>query len=112
MIRRRTTPRTQIYEPLKKKARREEKGREEDMITRLPEDICCHILTFLPITHAVATSVLCKKWKNLWTSASFTNLELDDWLLLPSLSTCSASSICHAYENSHSFAPTLTIRIA
>nr|XP_028956488.1 LOW QUALITY PROTEIN: putative F-box/LRR-repeat protein At3g49150 [Malus domestica] len=55
---------------------------EEDMITRLPEDICCHILTFLPITHAVATSVLCKKWKNLWTSASFTNLELDDWLLL------------------------------
>ncbi|CAN6694381.1 unnamed protein product [Malus baccata var. baccata] len=52
------------------------------MITRLPEDICCHILTFLPITHAVATSVLCKKWKNLWTSASFTNLELDDRLPL------------------------------
>ncbi|KAL5972869.1 hypothetical protein ACLOJK_039675 [Asimina triloba] len=33
----------------------------------LPENVLVHIISFLPITDAVATSFLSKAWRNLWT---------------------------------------------
>ncbi|KAL5721266.1 hypothetical protein ACHQM5_013846 [Ranunculus cassubicifolius] len=39
----------------------------EDRISHLPENIHQYILSFLPAKHAVRTSVLSTRWKNLWT---------------------------------------------
>jgi hypothetical protein len=77
MLRRSPTTQTYSRPHLIKKAKK-----EEDMITDLPEDVRRHILSFLSTKHAVSTTVLSRRWKNLWTLASIKNLELDDSLLL------------------------------
>ncbi|KAJ7981730.1 FBD-associated F-box protein [Quillaja saponaria] len=51
-----------------------------DRITSLPTGILRHILSFLPTKHAVATSILSSRWKNLWVSVP--NLDFDDDLFL------------------------------
>ncbi|KAL6198992.1 hypothetical protein ACLB2K_028780 [Fragaria x ananassa] len=41
----------------------------EDRITRLPDFVLGHILSFLPSTKCVVrTSILSKRWKNIWSS--------------------------------------------
>lgn len=40
----------------------------EDRISDLPDDILHHIFSFLPIKSIAQTSVLSKRWKNLWYS--------------------------------------------
>ncbi|XP_034213886.1 putative F-box/FBD/LRR-repeat protein At5g56810 isoform X2 [Prunus dulcis] len=96
MIRQRN-PRTQISSPrLTKKAKQEE---EEDMIANLPDDVLSHILSLLPTKHAVATTVLSKKWTNLWTSASFFKLDLDDRLLLRPKSLTSMPNHASLFAN-------------
>lgn len=50
----------------------------EDRISRLPDPILCHILSFLPARHAVATCILSSRWKFVWTWLS--NLCFDDEL--------------------------------
>ncbi|CAI8609761.1 unnamed protein product [Vicia faba] len=43
------------------------KSNEEDVINQLPEGIPINILSKLQIHEAVRTSILSRKWKNLWT---------------------------------------------
>ncbi|CAJ2659466.1 unnamed protein product [Trifolium pratense] len=52
---------------------------ERDMISSLHESILGHILSFIPIINAVHTSVLSRRWIEVWTS--ITNLQFDDSLL-------------------------------
>ncbi|KAL8485542.1 hypothetical protein ACS0TY_027728 [Phlomoides rotata] len=41
---------------------------EEDRISELRDAILLHILCSINIKEAVQTSILSKRWKNLWTS--------------------------------------------
>lgn len=69
------------------------------MIANLPDDVLSHILSLLPTKHAVATTVLSKKWTNLWTSASFFKLDLDDRLLLRPKSLTSMPNHASLFAN-------------
>ncbi|KAK2414103.1 FBD-associated F-box protein [Trifolium repens] len=41
---------------------------EEDIINTLPDAVLCHILSFLETKQYVATSIISKRWNNLWRS--------------------------------------------
>ncbi|KAL5730953.1 hypothetical protein ACHQM5_003727 [Ranunculus cassubicifolius] len=51
----------------------------KDRITDLPDDILSRILSFLPTVYAVRTSVLSRRWENLW--ASTLCIDIHDHLL-------------------------------
>ncbi|KAM5583978.1 F-box/FBD/LRR-repeat protein [Rosa sericea] len=48
----------------------------EDRISELPKALVCHILSFIPTVEAVRTTVLSKRWNDMWTSV--TSLDFDD----------------------------------
>ncbi|KAM5585564.1 hypothetical protein ABKV19_004781 [Rosa sericea] len=54
----------------------ESQGTTEDRLSALPDEVLCHILSFLPTKFAVMTTVLSKRWKNKWTAVS--NLDFMD----------------------------------
>ncbi|MCI14417.1 F-box/LRR-repeat protein, partial [Trifolium medium] len=47
-----------------------------DRISNLPDDLLCHILSFLPIENAFSTTILSKRWAPLFRS--LTSLHFDD----------------------------------
>ncbi|KAL2476445.1 F-box/LRR-repeat protein [Abeliophyllum distichum] len=56
------------------KLKNEDNG--EDLISKLPDAMLHYILSFLPTKEIIQTSILCKRWQNLWTSIS--NIYLED----------------------------------
>lgn len=51
----------------RKKEKRRKPYREEERISELPDDILCHILSFLPTEEAIATCTLSTRRRFLWT---------------------------------------------
>ncbi|CAB4307562.1 unnamed protein product [Prunus armeniaca] len=49
---------------------------DKDRISELPDALVCHLLSFLPTTCAVRTTVLFRRWNNVWTCV--TNLDFKD----------------------------------
>ncbi|XP_057454402.1 F-box/FBD/LRR-repeat protein At5g53840-like [Lotus japonicus] len=45
-----------------------------DRINSLSNSILCHILSFLPTKTCVATSLVCRRWRNLWEHVKVLNL--------------------------------------
>ncbi|XP_004288718.1 PREDICTED: F-box/FBD/LRR-repeat protein At5g22660-like [Fragaria vesca subsp. vesca] len=50
-------------------------GDGEDKISQLPDGVLFHVLSFLPTKHAVRTSILSTRWKNIWASVHCLDLE-------------------------------------
>nr|XP_011462818.1 PREDICTED: F-box/LRR-repeat protein At4g14103-like isoform X3 [Fragaria vesca subsp. vesca] len=50
-------------------------GDGEDKISQLPDAVLSHMLSFLPTKHAVRTSILSTRWKNIWASVPTLDLE-------------------------------------
>ncbi|CAN0891163.1 Disease resistance-like protein DSC1 [Linum grandiflorum] len=56
----------------------------------LPDDVLCHMLSFLQSKDSVATSILSRRWRHLWTS--ITSLDFDDQSFCFRRNTKSSSS--------------------
>ncbi|KAM5569310.1 F-box/LRR-repeat protein, partial [Rosa sericea] len=53
--------------------------RTEDRISQLPHDIRVHILSYIPTVYSVRTTVLSKRWNNLWTFVPTLDLDQQDY---------------------------------
>ncbi|XP_030928755.1 F-box protein At4g22280-like [Quercus lobata] len=83
-----------------------------DRISDLPESLICHILSFLPIQEALATSILSSRWEHLWTLVS--RLDLDSETIGDSLS-CGQSpnqGQCKPFSFGHIVSKLLTLHTA
>ncbi|GAU27361.1 hypothetical protein TSUD_55140 [Trifolium subterraneum] len=50
-------------------------NKDDDIISKLPDSVIGHILSFLPTKYAVRTSVLSKRWIESWTLIPKVNLD-------------------------------------
>ncbi|KAK3232238.1 hypothetical protein Dsin_004119 [Dipteronia sinensis] len=55
-----------------------EANTKEDLISRLPDDILCCIISLLPFKSAVKTSFLSTRWKNIWKMNLVRNGTIED----------------------------------
>ncbi|CAA7014880.1 unnamed protein product, partial [Microthlaspi erraticum] len=47
------------------------------MINQLPDCLLCEILFHLPTEDVVRTSLVCRRWRNLWQDVPGLDLEID-----------------------------------
>ncbi|GER43034.1 F-box family protein [Striga asiatica] len=50
-----------------------------DRLSSLPDEVICHILSFLPTKRSVATSILGKRWRFLWAHVPCLDFSGDDF---------------------------------
>ena len=50
-----------------------------DRLSALPDDLCRRVLSFLPAQQAVQTTVLSKRWIDLWRSMPAINLNIKEF---------------------------------
>ncbi|XP_075665777.1 F-box/LRR-repeat protein At3g26922-like [Castanea sativa] len=55
-----------------------ENNNKNDRISDLPECLLIHILSFLPTQTAMATSILSKRWKHVWTHVPVLDVESEN----------------------------------
>ncbi|CAL5067935.1 unnamed protein product [Urochloa decumbens] len=55
-----------------------------DRLSALPDELVLHVLSFLQASEVVRTSVLSKRWKDLWRSVLSINLDFTDFFRGPS----------------------------
>ncbi|PWA99113.1 F-box domain, cyclin-like protein [Artemisia annua] len=72
---------------------------EEDRISKLPDDIIHHILSFLDMKYAVQTSAVSRKWKHIWTTMPYLNLDSQLFPKLPHFAKFVKQALCH--RNNH-----------
>lgn len=72
---------------------------EEDRISKLPDDIIHGILSFLDMKYAVQTSALSHKWKHIWTSMPYLNLDSQVFPKLPHFAKFVKQALSH--RNNH-----------
>ncbi|GFQ01397.1 putative F-box/FBD/LRR-repeat protein at4g13965 [Phtheirospermum japonicum] len=51
-----------------------------DRLSALPDQVLCHVLSFLPTKTSVSTSILSTRWKSIWAHVPTLDFNLDDYL--------------------------------
>ncbi|GAU51036.1 hypothetical protein TSUD_411710 [Trifolium subterraneum] len=91
---------------MKRKRHRHNKEKNEDRLSALPDDALHHILSFSDAKLAVQSSILSKRWKNLWkslptlklTSKQFTTLKAFTKFVSHILSHRDASASLYTFD--------------
>ncbi|KAJ9547177.1 hypothetical protein OSB04_019720 [Centaurea solstitialis] len=73
---------------------------KEDRISNLPDDIIHRILSFIDMKYVVQTSALSKRWKHVWISMPYLNLDSYEFRTLPQFAKFVKHVISH--RNHHS----------
>ncbi|KAG2244763.1 hypothetical protein Bca52824_093375 [Brassica carinata] len=76
---------------------------KRDTISSLPDVILQHILTFIPTQYAIRTSLLSKRWRNVWCdtpSLSFDSPTLKDAWIKQTLTAYTAPKMMHFHLRS------------
>ncbi|KAK9052828.1 hypothetical protein SSX86_029458 [Deinandra increscens subsp. villosa] len=67
---------------------------EGDRLSSLPDDLIHKVLSFIDIREAIGTSVLCSRWRFIWTSMPYLNFSIEDFSTLPKFSKFVSTVLC------------------